>query len=79
MEQGWAELGHTIRRQRKAAGPSQEGLAERAGLHWTYISEIETGKRNISVGVLRRIADALGIRTSQLVIEAEEPTGSLNS
>jgi len=41
-------------------------------LHWTYISEIETGKRNISVRVLRQIAAALDMRASELVSDAEE-------
>ena len=72
MEKGWAELGTAIRRHRRAAGLSQEALAERSGLHWTYLSEIETSKVNPTVNVLRRIADALGVRASQLVAEAED-------
>lgn len=74
MEKGWAELGVAIRRRRRAAGLSQEALAERSGLHWTYLSEIETSKVNPTVGVLRRIAGGLGVRTSQLVAEAEGDT-----
>lgn len=76
MDTGWAELGEAIRRHRRAAGLSQERLAERSGLHWTYISEIETSKVNPTVNVLRRIADALGVRTSQLVAEAEDASKS---
>ena len=74
MDRGWAELGQAIRRHRRAAGLSQEGLAERSGLHWTYLSEIETSKVNPTVNVLRRIAGALGVRASQLVAEAEDAT-----
>ena len=71
MERGWAELGEVIRKHRLAAGLSQERLAELSGSHFTYISEIETGRVNPSVKVLRRISAALGVRTSQLVAEAE--------
>lgn len=71
MERGWAELGEVIRRHRLAAGLSQEKLAELSGSHFTYISEIETNKRNPSVNVLRRIAAALDVRTSRLVADAE--------
>ncbi|MDP9367968.1 MAG: helix-turn-helix domain-containing protein [Chloroflexota bacterium] len=60
-----------MRRHRVAAGLSQEQLAELSGLHFTYISEIETGKRNPSVNVLRKIASGLNVRLSQLVSEAE--------
>lgn len=72
MEKGWPELGQAIRRQRRAAGLSQEGLAERAGLHSTYLSEIETARVNPTVNVLRRIAAALGVRASALVSAAED-------
>jgi transcriptional regulator with XRE-family HTH domain len=65
-------LGEAIRRHRRAARLSQEQLAEQSGLHWTYLSEIETSKVNPSINVLRKIAKALGVRTSQLVSEAED-------
>ncbi len=74
VDKGWTELGQAIRRHRRAAGLSQEQLAERSGLHWTYLSEIETSKVNPTVNVLRRIAEALGVPTSKLVAEAEEAT-----
>lgn len=74
MDKGWPELGAAIRRYRRAAGLSQERLAELCGLHWTYLSEIETSKVNPTINVLRRIADGLGVRTSQIVAEAEEAT-----
>lgn len=64
-------LGHVIRKHRMAAGLSQEMLAERSGLHWTYVSQVERGKRNISVEALRRIGSALDISASTLLSEAE--------
>lgn len=71
VETGWAELGQVIRKHRLAAGLSQEQLAERSGLHWTYVSQIESGKRNLSVNVLRRIAGALETPASTLIADAE--------
>ena len=71
MEGIAAELGQVIRRHRLAAGPSQEQLAEGSGLHWTYVSQVERGKRNVSVDALRRIGAALGVPGWQLLREAE--------
>ena len=71
MEKGWVELGVVIRKQRKASGLSQERLAERAESHWTYISEIENGRRNPGIDVLRRIAAGLGVPLSALIRDAE--------
>ena len=64
-------LGRTVRKYRLAAGLSQEALADKAGLHRTYVSLLERGLRNPSVDTLRQVAAALGVPTSQLVAEAE--------
>ena len=50
---------HNLRRLRTAAGFSQEELADRAGLHRTYISSIERGRRNLSLVNIFLIAEAL--------------------
>jgi transcriptional regulator with XRE-family HTH domain len=71
MEKGWSELGEVIRRRRQAKRLTQEPLAELAGSHWTYISEIENGRRNPGVDVLRRIASGLETPLSKLIEEAE--------
>ena len=55
-------LGQAIKRQRLKLGLTQEELAEAADLHWTYISGIERGIRNVSVVNLFHIANALRIR-----------------
>lgn len=46
---------------------TQEELAEKADLHWTYISGIERGVRNVSIGNLFHIASALNVRVKDLV------------
>jgi transcriptional regulator with XRE-family HTH domain len=67
-----AVFGSVLRERREAAGISQEQLADRAGLHRTYVSLIERGKRTASIEVLRRVASALGVRMSELIEETEK-------
>jgi transcriptional regulator with XRE-family HTH domain len=51
---------------------SQEQLATKAGIHPTYISRIETGRRNISWEAMQRISQALDLPAWQLVQMIEE-------
>jgi transcriptional regulator with XRE-family HTH domain len=46
---------------------SQEELADRAGLHRTYLSSLERGLRNPTITVAARIADALGVSIGELL------------
>lgn len=62
-------LGHAVKRQRLKLGMTQEQLAEAADLHWTYISGIERGVRNVSIVNLFNIANALKLRVRDLVRE----------
>ncbi|MFH0775555.1 MAG: helix-turn-helix transcriptional regulator [bacterium] len=71
------ELGARIRSLRKAENLSQEKLSERAGLHPTYLAQIERGEVNPSFNVLYKIADGLKISLSELfsfLSEREEMT-----
>lgn len=65
-----AIIGGAIRRLRETAGLSQEKLAEKAGITYQYLSAVENGKENFTVGVLQAIATALGLRTDTLVEDA---------
>jgi len=62
------QLGESVRRRRLKLGLSQEGLAERAGLHWTYIGGIERGERNLSLLNIVKVAHALGTTASRLLV-----------
>jgi len=64
-------LGQAIRKRRLALGLSQEKLAEKADLHWTYIGGIERGERNVSLVNIVRIARALKISVSALLANVE--------
>ena len=64
-------LGVAIRERRQGQRLSQEELGARADLHRTYISMVERATRNISVDALDSVAEALGVRPSQLLQQAE--------
>jgi transcriptional regulator with XRE-family HTH domain len=64
-------LGVIVKRQRQLIGASQEQLAESAGLHRTYVSDIERGIRNLTVSSAKRIANGLNVPISLLIVEAE--------
>ena len=59
-------VGLNLQRLRRGKGLSQEELAHRAEIHQTYLSGVEGGKRNPSIGVLGRIATALEIDIEEL-------------
>lgn len=60
-------VGLNVKRLREAQGISQEDLADRAGVHRTYVSGVERGVRNPTVTVLEKIAGALGEPLAKLV------------
>ena len=60
-------FGARVRSRRQALGWSQEALADQCGLHWTYIGQIERGRRNVSLLNITRIAAALGVNPADLV------------
>jgi transcriptional regulator with XRE-family HTH domain len=64
-------FGHAVKKIRRAKGLSQERLAERAGIHRTYIGDVERGIRNISLQNMVRIAGALELPLSRLILETE--------
>ena len=59
-------IGRKLRQFRQKKGYSQETLADRAGLHPTYIGQVERGEKNITVETLAKITTALGIPISSV-------------
>ena len=57
---------------RKEKGYSQERFALEANIARKYMSDIENGKRNVSLDVMKRIADKLGVKLSVLLDKAEK-------
>lgn len=65
-------LGPAIRRHRELVRLSQEDLADRAGVDRTYVSGIERGRRNPTLGVLQRLSTALGADLDVIFATARE-------
>ena len=66
MEELIKLVGERIRFFRKERGLSQEELAYRAGLHNTYIGQVERGEKNATIESLAKISTALGITVAEL-------------
>ena len=72
MEDICKKFGRNIRKYRLLKGYSQEKLAELAGLHRTYISDLERGNRSISLGNIEKLANVLEIDLHKLFIFEKE-------
>jgi transcriptional regulator with XRE-family HTH domain len=60
-------LGRNVRRLREAKGWSQEAYADEAGIHRTYVSDIERGARNPTITVVEKLALPLGVSAGSLL------------
>lgn len=60
-------FGQRVRELREPLGWSQEALADRAGLHRTYVGSVERGERNISLDNIWKLANALGVAARDLL------------
>ena len=65
-----------LRKYRNESGLSQEAFANKAGLHRTYISALERGKRSVALDNIEKIADALGIDAYLLFIDIPNETST---
>lgn len=71
------EFGGRVRSQRQALGLSQERLAEKADLHWSYVGQVERGKHGkngIGLVAILKLADALDLDPAQLVEGLRRPS-----
>ena len=59
-------FGKAVRQIRQEKHISQEELADMCGLHRTYLSDVELGKRNISLENIEKIADSLNMTISEI-------------
>ena len=68
--QNWPTIvGRNVRRLRIQRGMTQEELAFESKIDLTYVGGIERGKRNPSLLVLARVADALSVPLTKLLVE----------
>ncbi len=61
-------LGHRVQSLRKSHGWSQQQLAKASGLDRTYISAVEHGKQNITIGAISKLSEALQVPITQLLM-----------
>ncbi|WP_441278288.1 helix-turn-helix transcriptional regulator [Tardiphaga sp. 172_B4_N1_3] len=67
------QLGQRVRTMRGLRGMSRKVLAKVSGISERYIAQLESGKGNVSIVLLRRVSDAMGAHLEDL-IPADEPT-----
>lgn len=60
-------FGERVRARRHELGLSQEGLAARCGLHWTFAGQVERGRRNVSLHNILKLAAGLDADPGTLV------------
>ncbi len=71
-----SSFGNAVKMTRSELHFSQEELADRAGLHRTYVSDVERGRRNISLENIQKLAKALNLSASALFQRANDGNGS---
>ncbi len=60
-------FGQRVRDRRTELGLSQERLADAAGLHWTFVGQVERGRRNLSLHNILKLAEGLECDAGQLL------------
>lgn len=80
-------FGMNLRYYRKKRGLSQREVGDITGVHRVYISEIERGRKNITIDIMEAICIAMGIKISKMlkdrtakdVVKDDEPDGEVVS
>ena len=72
-------FGARVREHREALGLSQEALAAKSNVHWTFLGQVERGRRNLSLHNLLKIAAGLGVDPGELVQGLQAPDGEPSS
>lgn len=67
-------FGQRLRAERTKQGLTQEGLASRVGLHWTFVGQVERGTRNLSLHNVLKLAAGLGVDPALLVAGLQPPS-----
>lgn len=62
-----AEFGARVRRRREELGKSQEQLAADSDVHWSFLGQVERGRRNLTFHNILKVADALGVDPGDLM------------
>jgi transcriptional regulator with XRE-family HTH domain len=73
-----AVIGRVLRETREASGLTQQEVAMRADMDRAYISEVEGGKRSLSVDRLLRICESMNLRAAKVIADVEQKLKSKN-
>lgn len=65
------KVGQRIKQLRKEQELSQEALALKAEVDRTYVTDVENGRRNVSLEILERLIKALGVSFSEFFLSKE--------
>lgn len=65
------KFGERVKAFRQDRAITQDVLAHKAGLHRTYVADVERGRRNLSLQAISKLADALGIPITELFSHEE--------
>ncbi len=68
-----SELGRRVRNARTVRGLSRKLLSQTSGLSERYIAQLEGGQGNVSIILLRRVANAMGVRLDDLIAGQDTP------
>jgi transcriptional regulator with XRE-family HTH domain len=64
-------MGQKVQEIRRDLGGNQQQLADSADLDRTYISAVEHGKQNLTLGAIVKLADGLGVELKQLLSQRD--------
>jgi transcriptional regulator with XRE-family HTH domain len=67
LSEATAEFGRRVRARRNDLGLSQEALADVARLHWTFVGQVERGRRNLTLHNILKLAAALRVDPGELL------------
>lgn len=62
-----AEFGARVRRRREELGKSQEQLAADSRIHWSFLGQVERGRRNLTFHNILKVAEALHVDPGDLM------------
>lgn len=69
-----AEFGRRVRARRLELGKSQEQLAADSDVHWSFLGQVERGRRNLTFHNILKVAEALAVDPAELVRGLKAPT-----
>ena len=64
-------MGQKVQEIRRDLGGNQQQLADSADLDRTYMSAVEHGKQNLTLGAIVKLADGLGVELKQLLSQRD--------